>query len=70
MQLNKMNIQVWMVTGDNKRTAKSIASQLEIENVYSDVLPANKSTIIQEIKSKGFIVAMVGDGIKSVSKYH
>lgn len=61
--LDKMNIKVWMITGDNKRTANTIASQLGIKNVYSDVLPANKSSIIQEIKSKGEIVAMVGDGI-------
>ncbi len=52
-----------MLTGDNERTAKSIASQLGIDRVIAQVLPQQKEQVISELKSEGKVVAMVGDGI-------
>jgi Cu+-exporting ATPase len=55
--------EVIMLTGDNERTAKSIASQLKIDRVIAQVLPQEKEQVISGLKSEGKIVAMVGDGI-------
>lgn len=55
--------EVIMLTGDNERTAKSIASQLGIDRVISQVLPQQKEQVISALKSEGKKVAMVGDGI-------
>jgi Cu+-exporting ATPase len=52
-----------MLTGDNERTAKNIASELGIKRVIAQVLPQQKEKVISELKSEGKIVAMVGDGI-------
>ena len=52
-----------MLTGDNKKTAKSIADTLEIKNVIANVTPNEKSNIIKKLKDKGKIVMMCGDGI-------
>ena len=62
-ELTKMGKEVWMITGDNERTAKSIASQIGIDNVMADVLPQDKAQKVKELQSKGKIVAAVGDGI-------
>ena len=64
-ELNKNNIEVMMLTGDNKKTAKSIADTLEIKNVIANVTPNEKSNIIKKLKDKGKIVMMCGDGINS-----
>jgi len=61
--LKKNNIDVWMITGDNNRTAKAIASQVGIENIMSEVLPDKKSEKVRELQEQGKIVAMIGDGI-------
>ena len=55
--------QVIMLTGDNERTAKHIATELRIERVIAQVLPQQKEEVISELKSEGKIVGMVGDGI-------
>jgi Cu+-exporting ATPase len=55
--------QLIMLTGDNERTAKHIATQLRIERVIAQVLPQQKQEVISKLKSEGKIVAMVGDGI-------
>ena len=62
-ELKKMGKEVWMITGDNERTANAIASQLGIENVMAEVLPQDKAKKVKELQEKGKIVAAVGDGI-------
>ncbi len=63
LDLKKENIDVVLLTGDNSLSAQAIAKQVGIENVISDVLPAEKEAKIRELQSKGRNVAMVGDGI-------
>ena len=52
-----------MLTGDNEKTAKSIADILEIKNVIANVTPSEKTKIIKDLKEEGKIVMMCGDGI-------
>jgi Cu+-exporting ATPase len=62
-QLQKMGIEVVMLTGDNPRTAKAVAGKLGIDRVVADVFPEQKEQIIKELQSEGKMVGMVGDGI-------
>lgn len=62
-ELKEMNLDIYMLTGDNERTARSIAKTVGIDNVFADVLPEDKSTIVMDLKDKGRNVGMVGDGI-------
>ncbi len=61
--LQEMGIAVWMVTGDNTRTARSIARQCGIQNVFAEVLPHQKAEKVKELQERGDIVGMIGDGI-------
>ncbi|AFU59143.1 copper-exporting P-type ATPase A [Candidatus Nitrososphaera gargensis Ga9.2] len=61
--LKQMGIEVIMLTGDNERTAKAIATKLGIDRVIAQVLPQQKEEVIAKLKSEGRVVAMVGDGI-------
>lgn len=61
--LRKFGIDVVMLTGDNRLTAKSVARGLGIDRVVAEVLPSAKADRVQEMKTSGSVVAMVGDGI-------
>jgi P-type Cu+ transporter len=61
--LHDMNIKVMMITGDHETTAHTIAQQIGITDIKAGVLPNQKADIIKELKSKGAIIAMAGDGI-------
>lgn len=62
-QLKAMGIQVYMLTGDNERTAQAIGNMVSIENVVANVLPHEKSSMIKNLQAQGHQVIMVGDGI-------
>lgn len=62
-KLIQMGLDVYMITGDNKRTANAIGKQVGIKNVLAEVLPENKAEVVESIKAKGKKVGMVGDGI-------
>ena len=62
-QLKAMGIQVYMLTGDNERTARAIGHMVNIDNVVANVLPDEKSSMIKQLQSQGHQVIMVGDGI-------
>ena len=56
-------IQIAMLTGDNATTARAVATKLGITDVHADVLPEDKLRIVRELKAKGRVVAMAGDGV-------
>ncbi len=62
-QIQKQNIEVVIISGDNTHVTSSIAKQLGIDRFYAEVLPIDKSEIIKKLQSENKIVAMVGDGI-------
>ena len=61
--LEKLGLEIWMITGDNERTAKAIGEKVGIQNIMAKVLPEQKSEKIKELQAQGKKVAMVGDGI-------
>ncbi|UJS18402.1 MAG: heavy metal translocating P-type ATPase [Candidatus Jettenia sp.] len=52
-----------MLTGDHEAAARNVAEKLGIDEYYAQVLPEGKTTVVRDLKSKGYVVAMVGDGI-------
>jgi len=62
-KLKSMGLEVTILTGDNERTAKAIAEQLNIDHVIANVLPWEKVNAIKKLQSEGKTVAMVGDGV-------
>jgi len=62
-ELHEIGLKVIMCTGDNRRTAESVARELGIDEFRAEVMPDEKIDIVKKLKSKGAIVAMAGDGI-------
>ncbi len=62
-ELQKMNIDLYMLTGDNKATAQAIAEQTGIKHYKAEVLPHQKAEFVKELQQNNKVVAMVGDGI-------
>jgi P-type Cu+ transporter len=62
-QLQQMGLRIIMMTGDNKQTAQVVANQLDIKDVFAEVLPKDKVQHVKDLQQKNQRVAMVGDGI-------
>ena len=62
-QLRAAGIEITMLTGDRKQTAGAIARELQITNIIAELRPENKAQLVTQARERGFVVAMVGDGI-------
>jgi Cu2+-exporting ATPase len=62
-RLKHLGIRTMMLTGDSEAVARSVAAELELDDVFAEVLPAQKAAKIKEIQARGFVAAMVGDGV-------
>lgn len=62
-ELRQMGLDIYMLTGDQEKTARAIAAQVGIDHVIAGVLPQHKAAEVQELREAGRVVAMVGDGI-------
>jgi len=61
--LKSMGLEVYMLTGDNNRTARAVARKVGIDHVIAEVLPSEKADAVVRLQKEGYTVAMVGDGI-------
>jgi Cu+-exporting ATPase len=61
--LHRQHIRVTMMTGDNQATADAVAKELNIDQVFAEVMPEDKAAKVKELQSQGKIVAMAGDGV-------
>ena len=62
-ELAAAGIRVVMLTGDNRRTAQAVAARLGIQDIEAEVLPDQKSKVVEGLRAKGHVVAMAGDGV-------
>jgi Cu+-exporting ATPase len=61
--LHREGIRIVMVTGDSKTTADAVAKRLKVDQVFAEILPAQKAEIVKRLQGEGHMVAMAGDGI-------
>jgi Cu+-exporting ATPase len=61
--LRESGVRIVMLTGDNRRTAEAVATQLAIDEVKAEVLPGDKSQVVKALQGEGRVVAMAGDGV-------
>jgi P-type Cu+ transporter len=61
--LHQLGLRVVMMTGDNRRTAEAVASQVGVDEVFAEVLPKEKADKVRALQAEGHVVGMVGDGI-------
>jgi P-type Cu+ transporter len=66
-QLKAEGVRVVMLTGDRAETAKSVATQLQIDEIKAEVRPEGKSEIVKNLKKEGRVVAMAGDGVNDAA---
>ncbi|NLA26879.1 MAG: copper-translocating P-type ATPase [Firmicutes bacterium] len=62
-ELQRMGLELYMLTGDQEKTARAIGRQVGIDNIIAGVLPQHKAAEVEKLKEGGRVVAMVGDGI-------
>jgi len=62
-KLHEMGLEVVMLTGDNQQTAEYVAKELDIDQVFAEVLPDEKADKVKEVQGQGKLVAMTGDGV-------
>jgi Cu+-exporting ATPase len=61
--LHDSGLRIVMATGDNERTARAVALSLGIDEVHADILPEGKKALVGELRARGAVVAMAGDGV-------
>ena len=62
-KLQKMNLEIYLLTGDNRQTAIAIGEKAGIKNIFAEILPPDKAAKVKELQSQRKRVAMIGDGI-------
>ncbi|MFH2127497.1 MAG: heavy metal translocating P-type ATPase, partial [Pseudomonadota bacterium] len=62
-RLKEMGIKVMMITGDNRKVAQAVADELGLDDFFAEVLPEEKAAKVKEVQSRGWKVAMTGDGV-------
>jgi Cu+-exporting ATPase len=61
--LHQSGLKIIMATGDNERTARAVAKSLGIDDIRADVLPEGKKALVDELRARGAVIAMAGDGV-------
>ena len=62
-RMKELGLEIAMITGDNKKTAEVIGKQLNIDRIFSEVLPEDKASYVKKLQNEGKFTAMVGDGV-------